>query len=195
MTGIAKVLRYTAFTSMALFGLLGGMFVAGYAFEDLGGWAAVGLTALWLVPLVALSAFALVRPEPAAPVLVGVTGAVALFSLADSAFGIVPRDAWGPVAAIAVFAAAVALAFLGLHRARLAGLLMVVLAVVQLAATMLGVAVHGAGEGPGPGALLGGSSGVVVVPVLVVGALFLLAGSLDHEPLRPSAPPRVRPAG
>lgn len=194
MTGIAKVLRYTAFTMMALFGLVGGMFVAGYAFDDPGGWTAVGLTALWLVPLLGLSAFALLRPEPAGPVFVVVTAVVLLFTLADSAFGIVPRDDVGPVAAVTVFALGVALAFLGLHRARLAGLLMVVAALVQLTATVIAVAVQGGGEGPGPSAMLGGSSGVVVVPLLLIGGLFLVAGTLDHESLRPGGRPQLRPA-
>jgi hypothetical protein len=35
--------------------------------------------------------------------------------------------------------------------------------------------------------MLGGSSGVVILPILVVGLLFLLAGSLGHESLRPGS--------
>ena len=45
MTRTAKVLRYVAFTFMALLGLGGGMFVAGETFVDPGGWAAVALSA------------------------------------------------------------------------------------------------------------------------------------------------------
>lgn len=194
MTGFASVLRYVAFTLMALFGLLGGLFVAGYAFEDPGGWAAVGMTALWGVPLAAMSILALVRPAAAAPVFIAATALVAVFTLADSAFGIVPRDDVGPVAAIAMFALIVALAFLGLRRPGLAGLLMIVAALSQLAATVVGIAVHDGGEGPGMGAMLGGSSGVVVLPALVVGALFLIAGEISHESLRPGGAPRTRPA-
>ena len=37
MAGFASVLRYVAFTLMALFGLLGGLFVAGYAFHAAAG--------------------------------------------------------------------------------------------------------------------------------------------------------------
>lgn len=55
MTGMPKVLRYVAFTLMALFGLLGGLFVAGSALDDPGGWQAVAMTALWVLPLVALA--------------------------------------------------------------------------------------------------------------------------------------------
>ena len=184
----ATVLRYVAFSLMALFGLFGGLFVAGETFDDPGGWLAVGVTALWVLPLAALALFAVRRPAAAGPVLVGSTACAVLFTLADSAFGIIPRDDWGPVAAIVVFALGVALAFLGLHRAELAGLLMVVAALGQLAATAIGVG----DEGPGPGARLGGSSGVVILPLLVVGLLFLIAGSLGHESLRPHSP---TPAG
>ncbi|MGN6129287.1 MAG: hypothetical protein ACTHOK_03010 [Nocardioidaceae bacterium] len=45
MTRVARVLTVLAFGLMALFGVLGSMFVAGYAFEDLPLPAAVGLTA------------------------------------------------------------------------------------------------------------------------------------------------------
>ena len=44
MADMAKVLRYVAFGLMVFFGLLFGLFAAGYAFEDPGGWEAVGLT-------------------------------------------------------------------------------------------------------------------------------------------------------
>ncbi len=194
MTGAARVLRWTAFSLMAAFGLLGGLFVAGDTFMDPGGWTAALVTALWVVPMVGLCVFALRRPEPAGRVFVGLTGLLALFTLADSAFGIVPRDDWGPVAAVAVFALGVALAFLGLNRARLAGVLMVVLALAQVAATLLVVAIHEpewGGEGPGPGAALGGSGGVVVLPLLVVGVLFLFSSSLAGGSHRM---PRVHPA-
>lgn len=182
MTGTAKVLRYTAFGLLTLFGLLFGLFAAGYAFEDPGGWAAVGLTLLWLVPVVALSLLALLRPVQAGPVFVGVTVIAAVLTLIDSAFSIVPRDDWGPVLAITVFASGIALAFLGLHRARLAGLLLLILGLSQFAATILGFASEiGGDEGPSLGDMLTTSSGVIVTPILVGGLLFLLAGSLNHE--------------
>ncbi|WP_132196938.1 MULTISPECIES: hypothetical protein [Kribbella] len=164
-----------------MFGLLGVMFVAGEAFDDPGGWSAVGMTASWLVPLVALSVFAVLRPESAGPVFVAATALAVGFTLADSAFGIIPRDDWGPVAAIVVFALGVALAFLGLRRAMLAGLLMVTAGLAQLAATVIVIAMRAAGDEPGASAMLGGSSGVVMVPLLVVGFLFVLAGSFGHE--------------
>lgn len=185
---IAKVLRRTAFTFMMAFGLLGTLFVAGYALDDPGGLTGIGMTAAWVLPMATLGALALVRPDTGAPVLTFATVMVLGFTLVDGIVGVVPRDDVGPVAAITVFALAVALAALGLRRAKLAGVLMVVTALVQLGATVLGAVVHGVGEGPGPGALLGSSSGVVVLPVLVAGAAFWLAGVYADEHVRPVWP-------
>ena len=124
----------------------------------------------------------------------GATVLVLGFTVVDAVVGVIPRDDVGPVAAVTVFALAVALAALGLHRAKLAGLLMVTTALVQLGATALGAYVHGVGEGPGIGALLGTSSGVVVVPVLLAGTAFWLAGVYADEHVRPVWP-QARPAG
>lgn len=195
MTGTAKALKYTAFTLMVLFGLLGGLFTAGYAFEDPGGWGAVLMTVGWVLPMLALIVYALVRKEAAGPVFVAVTAIVGLFTVLDSLLEVIPRDDWGPVLAVGVFSLGVALAFLGLYRARMAGVLMVALAFVQLAATALVHLVHGSfSEGPGLMALLGGSSGVVVLPLLLIGVLFLMSDSLSREPRRRTHQPRVRPA-
>jgi hypothetical protein len=181
-TNIANVLRYAAFTISMVFWLLFGLFAAGYAFEDPGGLAAVGLTLLWLVPVAALSLFALLQPRRAGSVFAVATAIVALLTLVDSAFDIVPRDELGPVFAIVTGALAVGLAFLALHRSMLAGLLLVLLGLAQFAATVLGFAGELAdGEGPSLGSMLTTSSGVVVVPILVSGLLFLLAASLNHE--------------
>jgi hypothetical protein len=57
-------------------------------------------------------------------VLTVVTALVASFVVLDGVFGIVPRDEIGPVASITVFAVAVPLGFLGLHRPLRAGWLL-----------------------------------------------------------------------
>ncbi|GAA2104217.1 hypothetical protein GCM10009841_21960 [Microlunatus panaciterrae] len=182
MTGTAKVLRWIAFVLMTLFGLLGGLFVAGYAFEDLDIWTAIGSTAAWAVPMIALSAFALWRPDPAVPVFVGLTAIVGVLTLLNTGFRLINTNVVGPVAAIGVFALAVSLGFLGLHRASMAGLLMVLLALAQFGATVLGFAGElSGGEGPSLANMLTTSSGVVVVPTLVVGTIFLVAGGLGHD--------------
>lgn len=182
MARMPRILRYGAFAAMVLFGLLGAAFVAGETFDDPGGWAAVGMTAAWLLPLACLSALAVRRPAAAGPVFVVITALASLFTVADSALDIVPRDELGPVAAIVMFALGVSLAFLGLRRPLLAGFLMVVGGLAQLAANLIVVAVRATGDAPGPGSVLGGSSGVVIVPLLVVGLMFVLAGWLGGEP-------------
>ena len=182
---LATILRRTAFTFMMAFGLLGTLFAAGYALDDPGGLTGLGMTAAWVLPMLVLAGLALLRPETGGPVLTFATVLVLGFTVVDSLAGIVPRDDVGPVAAITVLALTVALAALGLHRAKLAGVLMVTVALVQLGATVLGVLVRTAGDGPGPGALLGGSSGVVVLPVLVAGVMFWLAGVYADEHVRP----------
>ena len=185
MSGTAKVLRYAAFTLMALFGLLGGLFVAGYAFEDLSTWAAIGVTAAMAVPTIVLSVVAFRYPTQTAPWFVGLSGVVAVLTLLNASFDLVDTDSVGPVVAVAVFALAVSLGFLGLNRAALSGVLLVMLGLAQLGAVVLGFAGELAeGGGPGLGDMLTTSSGVIVVPMLVVGVLFLVAGALTHESLR-----------
>lgn len=185
MTGTAKVLKYAAFTLLVFFGVVGGLFIAGYAFEDLSTWAAIGSTAAWMVPILVLVAVARWWRDWAPAVFVTLTALVAGLTILDSAFGFVDRDAVGPVAAIGVFSLGVALAFLGLYRTALAGLLLVVLGGAQLAATALGfVDEWQSGGGPGLGDLLTTSSGIVVVPLLLAGTLFLIAGGLNHESVK-----------
>ena len=172
-----------AFVLMTLFGAAGGLFAAGYAFEDPGGWSAVGLVAAWLVPLVALATYAVARPGRATLVLTVVTAVLALLLLLNALAGLVDRDTVGPVDSLAVLVLATAIGFLGLHRPRRAGVLIVTLALAQLVAVLLTAVGQQDGDGPPPEAVLGGSSGAVVVPLLLIGALFLVAGGL--EPVRP----------
>lgn len=178
----ATILRWTAFTIMMLFAVVGGLFVAGYAFEDLETWTAIASTAAWLVPTVVLSLLALLRPDIGAPVLLGVAVAAGVATVLDASFSVIDIDAVGPVMAIAVFATAVALGVLGLHREALSGLVLVFLAVAQFVAAVIGHGGVGEPGTPGLGDLLTTSSGVVVVPMALVGVLYLVAGVLDHEP-------------
>jgi hypothetical protein len=175
MEYVAAVVRYVAFGLMLVFGVVAGAFVVGVTFDDPGGAGAVALTAAWLLPLVALSVFAFLRPDGAVPVLVGLTALVGLFVALDASLGLVPRGQ-GPVDAVAVFALGVALGVLGLHRPRPAGFLLLLLAGMMLVGLAGSVLAHGGEQGAGT---LGGSSGVVTVPAILVGALFMLAGTLE----------------
>lgn len=195
VAGSGRVVRWIGFILTAVFGLLGGLFAAGYAFEDPGGPAAVAMLLAWLVPMVGLAVFALLRPGPAAPVMIVLTLVVGLFSVLDPAVGLVPRDSWGPVGTVAMLPVAVGLAALGLHRARLGGVLLVTLAVLQFLGLLFPFAgARGGGEGPGMGALLAGSSGVLVLPLLIAGLLFLVSSWLSPEVEQRTIRPVVRAA-
>jgi hypothetical protein len=183
----ARILRYVAFGLAMLYAVLGGAFVIGETFADPGGAAAAGLVASWLVPLVALVALVLLRPDRAATVLVWVTGAVVVFVLLAGTL-VDPRGQTDPMGAIAVFALAVALAFHGVRRPRPAGMLLVAAAAALAVAALLDAAVHGHRTG------IGGSAAAVVLPVLVIGGLFLLAGALEHRTTGPQGEVRVRPS-
>jgi hypothetical protein len=65
----ARVLKRSAFVLMALFTFVVTMFVAGEAFDDPGGWEAVGLVAGWVLPIVGLALLAWYRPEAGTIVL------------------------------------------------------------------------------------------------------------------------------
>lgn len=195
MTGQARLVRNTAFVLTTASGLLGGLFAAGYAVSDHPIGTAIGSTAPWLVLAVALAVLALRSERVAPPLFVALTSFIVGQSVVDSALGLVDRDEAGPVAAIAVLVMAVGLGFLGLRRASLAGLLLLVLGLGQLAATVVGFRHDlAAGGGPGLGGMLGTSSGAVVVPILVAGALFLLAGRLGHDSPRFWGLPPAHPA-
>ena len=174
MSNPAVLLRYLAFALMTLVGVLGGVFAVGYAFSDLDTTQAVGTTAPWLVLAIALSVFASRSRRIAPWALAVLTAFTVVRTPVESALGLTDRN--DPFSAIWVLVLAVALGFLGLHHTRLAGGLLAVLGVGQLVALLVSADRDGAGWAD----LVGTSSGVVVVPVLVVAALFLAADVLDR---------------
>lgn len=90
---IAKFVKYLAFTVMLLFGVFGSLFAAGYAFEDPGGWASVGMVAAQLIPFVILAVVAVRKSDWAVPVFVVITIAVSGLNIIDSAFRLLDRNA------------------------------------------------------------------------------------------------------
>ncbi|HET9127248.1 MAG TPA: hypothetical protein VFN73_04145 [Propionibacteriaceae bacterium] len=175
----ASALKYSAVVLMTLFALLGGLFAAGYAIADLSGRAAALLIAAYAVPAVGLSVLAIIRPAVLGPVLVGLSVVVIVFNDIDAAARLIPRDTYGPVGVVAVLMLAAAIGFLGLHRPLLAGVLLVALAIGQAVAAVAGRDVAG---GEPLGAVFSGSTGIVVIPLLVIGGLFLLAGRPPTHP-------------
>jgi hypothetical protein len=154
-----------------LFALLAGLFIAGETFGDPGGGEAALLVISWVIPLAGLSLLAWSRPRVAAPVLV----AVVLVGLAFSAWdGLGNHDhhggflSNGPIATIALFAAAVAVGVLGWHRPALAAALLLAIAVLPTVFLTIGTDVPLRGR-------MGGSTAAGTMPFGVSGALYLLA--------------------
>ncbi len=173
----ASFIKYLAVVLVTLFAVLGGLFAAGYAVEDLEGPTAALVIAAYAVPAGILSAMALIRPGPTGPVLIALSAAMIVFNDIDAVARLIPHDTWGPVGVVAVLMLAAAVGFLGVHRPTLAGWLLVALAVGQAVAAL--VTRPGDGGGIPLRAALSGSTGVVVVPLLVIGVLFLIAGRLS----------------
>lgn len=186
---VATVVKRIGAWGLIGFAALFGLFAAGYAFEDPGGWAAVGIVATVLVPTALLVIAAWRWPEHATRTVVPVVVLIALSWVLLPLFPDEIRD-WfdqvGPVFAMATTVAAVALAVLGLHRPGLAGTLLVAIAAFVFVQLVLGAdALH---EGPGPASLLGTSGGVMLVPMAIAGALLLLAHVLARRTAARTAP-------
>lgn len=133
--------RFVAGVLLAFVGFCA-FFVAGETLDDPGGWAGVGYVAVWLVPLLGLSALAVWRPRVAVPVLtvlVVLLAAVVVFG-GLRVWGLDRfEDRRGPVRAIAMVALAGPLAVLAWSQPRRAGRLLAVLGGAAFAATALAV--------------------------------------------------------
>lgn len=174
----ARVLRIVALTSVALFGVVAGLFVAGETFIDPGGWEAAVLTAAWALPSIALGIMALLRPGPSATILALLLALVAGWVVVDSLADLVDRDAWGPVGSISMLALLIPCGLLGAHRAAVAGRLLLAGAAAQFVATV--VTMDRAG-GQSLWSAFGGSTGVLVLPFLVFSVLFLAVGAAERR--------------
>ena len=167
-------LRTIGVVLMGVWGAVATLFVAGEAFTDPGGAAAWGMTAAWVVPMLALAWLAWRDPEPLATrVLAGAVGLVCLGWVAYVAFPGWWRDVFdrfGPVLAVAGLAATVPLGALGRRRPAVAGWLLVVAAAVPWLALLLAEGSAGVGR----------SATIASIPDLLVGGCFLLAASFER---------------
>ena len=147
---VTKVIRVLAVGVTALFGLVGALFVAGEGHTDPGGWTGVALVVSWGLPMAALVLLALLRPDAASRVL-----------------------PW------ALAFVAVPCGLLGLHKAGEAGLLVLGAAFLQLLGAVAQHARRAGDSVPSLAHALGGSAGVMVVPLLVCATLLLVAAVLQ----------------
>ena len=176
MSAMSSLLRRGAFALMMVFGVLALGFILGTIAEDPGGWgcgraerrgagadplpecrrgAGAGATCILAVGVGLLAGYAVVE-------------------------AFVPLRMAGPVVAVGTVVLAVPMAVLGLRHAREAGTLLVLDGLVPVLGLAL-VALQHADE-RSRGLHLGGSSGVAGIPVLFVGALFLLAWVAGLQP-------------
>jgi hypothetical protein len=99
MTSIpVKAIRYVGFGLTILFAVLGCVFIIGETFDEPGNPTAAILVALWFLPMLALSVYALRRPEAATKVMLVVAALVSLFVVLEQFFRGV-TDSAGPIGA------------------------------------------------------------------------------------------------
>ncbi len=185
MRTLAPALRKLAFGLTVLFAAGGLLFASGYILEDPGGWLAALVIAALVVPLAWLSVMAHRSPDRALAWLLLGVGLLFAYTVA----GFFVQVVGGPVVPLVALVLAVPAAVIGLEDARRGGELLLLVA----AAPLLTVALHVLGrdgEGPPLGAALGGSTGVVVLPLLLFAGLFLVAAAAGHGSAgaRPTTP-------
>ncbi len=176
MSTLATVLGRAALVLTALFAVGGLLFALGYAWDDPGGWTALLLTLATAVPLIGLTWLAYRSHELATKILIGLVVLFAAYAVTTTVF----LEVRGlPVIPNIALIVALPVAVVGQRHALRAGLLLLALAAVPL----LEVIVRMVRETDGApfGALLGGSTGVVIVPLAVLGALFLVAAALGGQ--------------
>lgn len=167
------LLRRMAFAVTAAFTGFVGIIVVGYVVTDVGGWMAVGLVAGVVVPLAMLCLLAHYRPSAAVPVL-AVAACVPVGWGVMQMFDYDRWSAWedehGPLSLVVVLVVAAALAVLGLSRPVPAGVLLLVVTVLPLVLAALGA---------GSDWWRPLSIGTILVPLVVSGVLFVVAGRQD----------------
>lgn len=181
MTSLSSVLRRTTLVLTSLFVAGGLLFALGYAFEDPGGVVAVLLAVGVVVPLVALTVLAVSRRGLALRVLAVAFVLYAAWGVVNAFVDVVEA----PDVPVLALMLALPIAVVGLTYPLPAGGLMLAVAAVPFLSVVSRLARESGAGGPGLGDLLGGSTGVVVVPLVVLAVLLLAAGGLDRGPARP----------
>ncbi|MFN8078218.1 MAG: hypothetical protein U0Q19_01515 [Kineosporiaceae bacterium] len=177
----ARILRRVTLGMTAVFSLVAVTVLVAEAMADPGGWTGVGLSASWLAPSVVLALLAWRHPDAEAPVLTAATAGLVVLA----AWAVVPSGGWaeaedtyGPVRVACIVAATGVLAFYGWRRPRLAGELLLLVAVTPVVGLVLGAVIA---------ALLGVgditwrvpvSLAAVTMPAAVLGLMHLATAAL-----------------
>lgn len=165
----ATALQRAGAAVMAVFTVLGGIFIAGYALQDPGGNTGLLITAAWVLPMLILAVAAWFWPAPTAPLLLALTAsfiAACVWLAFDPAALRSFISENGPVIAVSVIALSFPAAVLGLKRTALAGWMLVALGALPLLITVIGRS--------GPVASLAAAS---VVP-LIAGISYLVSARM-----------------
>ena len=184
---MAVFLRRGAFTLMTVFAVFAIPFTVGEIIDNPGGWAAVVLVALILVPLTLLVIEALHRPDRALRLLTWAVGLLGAYAVVEA---VVPPPHIGPVVAVGAVVLGVPLSVLGLRHAREAGVLLVIDGVVPF----VGVVATGLRHlGENGGLHLGGSAAAAGMPLVIVGLLYVGAWAAGLRHPAPAPPSRHQP--
>lgn len=163
-------LRWIAFAvTLGFIGLVT-LFVGGDAVTDPGGWRGIGGTAVLVLAMLGMSLLGLYRPGAAVVVLAVVACAplaFGLWSLMDYGAAHDWEDTHGPLSLVLVVAVCAPAGVAGLARPRGAGYLILVVTVVPLLLAALGA---------GSDFYEPLSLGLLLVPLVVSGVLFMLSG-------------------
>lgn len=170
-------MRKVAFYVLNGFAVLATLFIAGYAFEDPGGWEAAATMAAWVVPMIALGLLAWRFPDGMhAPLLV-----MGFISAAISWTEAFWPDFWrdflnknGPVLSISAFAVVFALSvYARYHDELFGGLLMMLVAASPILAQFVTIGAHLG--------LLGGSTSAMLMPGVLIGVIYAAEGFVDRR--------------
>lgn len=155
------------------------LFVAGDAITDPGGWAGIGGSAAWVVTMLVLCLLAWYRPGGALAVLTVAACAplaFGLWSLADYGAAHAWEDSHGPLSLVLVVAICAPAGVAGLFRPRAAGCLILAVNVIPLVLAAVGARSHFYE----PLAV-----GLVLLPLVAGGSLFLFSGHRLNQPQPP----------
>jgi hypothetical protein len=155
-------------------------FVCAEILSDPGGWQGLGIVVVWVLPMLALAALALRRPDWAASVMTTLVGgwvAVSLLTLVFATAWAQYEDTHGPIGLIVMLALCVPLVLLGRARALRAGILLLIAVITPILCGIAAMLVT---------STVGGGIVLVMIggPFLVSGVLLVLAGRSERTPSR-----------
>ncbi len=177
-------MRKVAFYVLNGFAVLATLFISGYAFEDPGGWQAVGMMSAFVLPMLVLGLLAWRFPAGMhAPLL-----ALSLISVVISWSQAYWQESWrdflnrtGPVLGIGTFALVFGLSvFARYHDELFGGSLMMLVAISPILAMFVALGAHAS--------LLGGSTSALMLPGVIIGGVYAVEGYLDRRNPRGTTP-------